>query len=313
MKKYDKALASGAICSGGTLGILIPPSVMLVVYGPMAQISVGRLFLGAFAPGFLLAILYVVYILIIARLKPELGPSAPAEELEGVTLSKKLVSLLTSLVPIAFIILAVLGVIYLGIAAPTEAAGMGSLGAVILCIFYKRFSMKLVKDALLDTLNVSSYIAAVGVFANGLVGIFLKLGCGDVISNLILSAPGGRWGSFLVIMLVLFVLGMFISWVGIIFIMVPLISPIAIHLGFDPVWFAIVVCVNLQLSFMTPPMAPSIFYLRGMVTKEQKVTTTHIIKGVLPFLGIIVFTIILLVIFPEIITWLPNSMTRTGW
>lgn len=312
-KKYDKSIASGTICAAGTLGILIPPSVMLVVYGPMAQLSVGRLFLGAFMPGFLLAAAYVIYILIVCRINPILGPQSYEEDILSVPLSKKLYMLLTSLVPLVFIILAVLGVIYLGIAAATEAAAMGCLGAIILCVAYKKFNLKLIKDALLDTVMVSSYIAAVGLFANALVGVFLKLGCGEVISNVILSAPGGKWGSFLIIMIVLFLLGMFIDWIGIIFIMVPLISPIAIKLGFDPIWFAILVCVNLQLSFMTPPMAPAIFYFRGMVPKDAGINTAHIIKGVLPYLVIVFLVIVILVAFPGIVTWLPNSMTRTGW
>ncbi|MCG8514758.1 MAG: TRAP transporter large permease subunit [Halanaerobiales bacterium] len=311
-KKYNKGLASGSVAAGGTLGILIPPSVMLVIYGPMANISVGKLFLGAMTPGLLLAGLYVLYILIRSSLQPELGPAAPVAERE-VPLLQKSKMLLLSLLPPAFLVFSVLGVIYLGIAAPTEAAAVGSAGAIILGIAYRKFTMAVLKESVLNTLKVTGFIMFIGIFANALVGVFLKLGCGEVVANLILSMPGGKWGAFAIIMAIIFAAGMFIDWIGIIFIMVPIISPIVTRLGFDPVWFAIMVCVNLQLSFMTPPMAPAIFYLRGMVSKEMGINTGQIIRGVLPFIGIIMITILLLVLFPEIITWLPNRMVRVGW
>jgi len=312
-KGYNKSLACGAVCAGGTLGILIPPSVMLVIYGPMAKVSVGKLFLGAFPPGFLLAFLYMIYILIHSSINTKLGPSAVESEVDSISFTRKLKLLIISLIPPAFLVLTVLGVIYFGIAAPTEAAAIGCGGAVILSILFKKFNMDMLKKSLLGTLEVTSFIMFVGVFASAIVGIFLRLGCGEVISNFILSTPGGKWGAFALIMVVVFILGMFIDWVGIIFIMVPIITPIADELGFNPVWFSIIICINLQMSFLTPPFAPAIFYLRGMVTKDMGINTNTIIKGVLPFIVIIVSLIILCVFFPNIILWLPNSMVRTGW
>jgi TRAP-type mannitol/chloroaromatic compound transport system permease large subunit len=153
----------------------------------------------------------------------------------------------------------------------------------------------------------------IGIFSNALVGVFLRLGCGRVVSDIILSTPGGQWGIFILIMFIVIILGMFMNWIGIIFIIVPIITPIVIKLGFNPIWFALMVCINLQISFLTPPFAPAIFYLRGMVTEDMKINTNTIIRGVIPFIGIIIFMLVLCTIFPEIILWLPNRMIRVGW
>ena len=311
-RKYSKSLATGSVCAGGTLGILIPPSVMLVLYGPVANISVGKLFMGAIVPGMLLTVLYSAYILVISYLKPSMGPPAPDEQAR-IPLARKLFDLLVSLIPPALLVLSVLGVIFLGIAAPTEAAAVGAVGAVILALVYKKITLEILKQSLLDTLKVTSFIFFTGVFAFALVGVFLRLGGGQVIENIIVSSPGGKWGSFIIVMLIIFLLGMFIDWIGILFIVVPIISPIVPILGFDPVWFAIMVCINLQMSFLTPPMAPAIFYLRGMVKPEMNITTGDIVRGVVPFIGMILATLLVAVFIPRIITWLPESMVRTSW
>ena len=311
-RKYSKRLATGSVCAGGTLGILIPPSVMLVLYGPVANISVGKLFMGAIVPGMLLTGLYSAYILVISYLKPSMGPPAPDEQAQ-IPLMRKLFDLLVSLIPPALLVLSVLGVIFLGIAAPTEAAAVGAVGAVILALAYKKITLEILKQSLLDTLKVTSFIFFIGVFAFALVGVFLRLGGGQVIENIIVSSPGGKWGSFIIVMLIIFLLGMFIDWIGILFIVVPIISPIVPVLGFDPVWFAIMVCINLQMSFLTPPMAPAIFYLRGMVKPEMNITTGDIVRGVVPFIGMILATLLAAVFIPQIITWLPESMVRTSW
>lgn len=311
-RNYSKSLATGSVCASGSLGILIPPSIMLVLYGPMASISVGKLFMGAIFPGLLLAGLYIGYIAVRSSLQREIAPAAPPEERE-MPVGKKMSMLLVSLFPPAFLILAVLGSIFMGIAPPTEAAAVGCLGAVLLAIAYRRFNLKILKQCALDTLRVTSFIMFIGCFAYALVGVFLVLGCGDVIESLILASPGGKWGAFAIIMLIIFILGMFIDWLGILFILIPILSPVIISLGFDPLWFALMVCINLQMSFLTPPMAPAIFFLKGMTTPEQKITTGDIIRGVLPFVGIIAVVIGLCVLFPDIILWLPNKMLRVGW
>jgi tripartite ATP-independent transporter DctM subunit len=310
---YDKSLASGSICAGGTLGILIPPSVMLVVMGPMANISVGKLFMGAFFPGFLLSGLYCTYITIRSFLQPNIAPVISAEEVRAIPLAKKLTMLFTSLIPPVFLILAVLGSIFFGIAPPTEAAAIGAAASVLLSVAYRKFNWETLKRAALETFRITGFVMLIGYLSYAMVGIFMRLGCANVIEELLLAAPGGRWGTFAVVMFIIFTLGMFIDWIGIAFIVVPIIIPIAPALGFDPLWFTMMICVNLQMAFMTPPFAMAIFVCRGTAPSELGVTTNDIIKGVTPFVILIMIGLIICVIFPEIILWLPSKMVTTGW
>jgi tripartite ATP-independent transporter DctM subunit len=308
-RNYDGAIASGSICAGGTLGILIPPSIMLVVYGPTANISVGELFMAAFIPGFLLSSLYMLYVAIRCALQPELGPVMPAEE-RAIPFKKKMTMLFTSLLPPVVLILAVLGTIFFGIAAPTEAAAMGAVGAMILALAYKTLSLKAIWETAFRTMHTTAMALFIAIGANMFTGMFLGLGCGDVLTDVILGVPFGRWGSFAVIMFIVFLLGMFIDWIGIVLVMVPLITPIGDALGFDRLWFAMCVIVNLQFSFMTPPFAYSIFFLRGIIPDEMGIDTNMIIRGVLPFVGLIAIGLGLMIIFPDIILWLPNLMIK---
>ncbi|MFC1931079.1 TRAP transporter large permease subunit [Chloroflexota bacterium] len=306
---YSKELVSGSVCAGGCLGILIPPSVMLVFYGPMAAISVGKLFMGAFVPGFLLSILYCSYIAIRCWLNPQLAPPVPVTE-RAVPLMQKLNILVTSMLPPIALILIVLGSIFFGIAAPTEAAAVGALAATIMAAAYRRFNLKTLKETALQAMSITSMAIFIAVGASMFVAIFLKLGGGDVVHDLVLSAPGGRWGAFALIMFILFILGMFIDWLGILFLMVPLVTPIGESLGFDPLWFAMMICINLQMSFMTPPLAYAIFFFKGIVKPEWGVTTGDIIRGVIPFVIIVMIGIALCITFPQIILWLPNLMIK---
>jgi len=301
-KNYNKSMACGAICAGGTLGILIPPSVMIIIYGPIARLSVGKLFLGCLLPGILLTVLYMLYIGIRCYLRPEDGPPLPKEELQ-VSLKKKLVILLTSVIPPALIIFSVLGSIFFGIAAVTEAAAVGAAASMVLAASYGRLNFTVVKDACQQTLTITSMIMMIAVGATFFSTVFVALGGDEVITSLFMNLPVGKWGVLLAIMLLLVFCGMFIDWMGILFIIVPLITPIAAGLGFDPVWFAVLVMVNLQISFLTPPFAYSIFYLKGIA--PPSVATADIYRGVLPFVGLQVLCIVLLIVFPEIITWLP--------
>ena len=305
---YDKSLASGSIVAAGTLGILIPPSIMLVVYGPQAGVSVGKMFMGAIFPGLILSGLYITYISIRCYLNPKLGPPIPEEERSKISYSEKTIKLLKAVAPTLIIILAVLGTIYTGIAPPTEAAAMGSFAVVILAIIYRKFSWSLVKHSALEVLRVSAFVLLIAGLSYAFVGVFMSAGCGQVVTNLIMSVPGGRWGAFAMVMFIVFVLGMFIEWIGIVFIIVPVFSPILLKLGFDPLWAAIMICINLQMAFQTPPMAMSIFVCRGTAPPELGVTMADIIRGVIPFIIIIVFTLVLCIIFPQIITWLPEKM-----
>jgi len=306
---YSKSIASGAVCAGGTLGILIPPSIMLVIYGPMAEISVGKLFMAAVFPGFLLSGLYCSYIAVRCLVEPDLAPAVPPQD-RAVPFSKKMTMLLTSLVPPTVLVLAVLGSIFLGIAPPTEAAAVGASAAVILTIAYRKFSYRALRDTAWETLRVISKVIFIAVCAYMFTGIFLGLGGGNVVRDLILATPGGRWGSFAAVMFMVFVLGFILDWLGILFIIVPIISPLAPALGFDPIWFAMMVCVNLQTSFMTPPLAYAIFFLRGVAPPELGITTAHIVRGVMPFVVLILVGVALCISFPQIILWLPGMMIK---
>lgn len=306
---YDKSLASGSVCAGGTLGILIPPSVMLVIYGPMAQISVGKLFMGAIFPGLALAGLYCSYVAIRGFIHPELAPTVPAEQ-RRVPLIKKMRLVFTSMVPPIALVLAVLGSIFLGIAPPTEAAAVGCAAVVLLTLAYRKFSWADLKYTVIETLRISSFVFLIGGLAFSFVGIFTSAGCGDVLVNTIISAPFGRWGAFATVMFIVFILGMFIDWIGIIFIMVPLLAPIAPRLGFDPLWFAIMICINLQMCFLSPPFALSIFVCKGTASPELGLTMGDIIRGVIPFIVLIMVCLGLCIRFPQLILWLPNQMIK---
>lgn len=306
---YSKSLAAGSICAGGTLGILIPPSVMLVIYGPMAAISVGKLFMAAIFPGLILSSLYVSYIAIRCWFQPKIAPPVPAEE-RAVPFIKKMTMLATSMVPPSLIILAVLGSIFFGIAPPTEAAAIGAFAATLLIIISGRFNWQIMKEVTQLTLRISSMIYLIGAFASIFVAVFLSAGGGQVVEDFVLATPGGRWGIFAVVMFIYFILGFFIDWLGILFIMVPIITPIGATLGFDPLWFGMMIIINLQMSFLTPPFAFAIFYLRGAAAPELGVTMADIIRGVIPFTVLIMIGLGLFIAFPDIILWLPNIMIK---
>lgn len=306
---YDKGMAAGAIVAGGCLGILIPPSIMLVIYGPMATISVGKLFMAAFFPGFLLSALYMTYIATRCFIQPELAPAIPPQE-RAVPLAQKTIKLLTALAPTAILVMAVLGVIFLGIAPPTAAAATGAFVATLLAIAYRQFNLKVLIETAQQTLRLTSMILLIGSCAFAFVGVFLSAGCGKVVEGIILAAPGGIWGSFFIVMFIVFILGFFLDWIGILFIIVPIISPLALALGFNPLWFAMMICVNLQTSFMTPPFAPGIFFLRGTADPKLGVTMSEIIRGIWPFVFLVLIALLLMVAFPQIILWLPAKMIK---
>jgi len=304
---YSKSLATGAVTAGGILGILIPPSIMLILYGPMAGVSVGKLFFGAMFPGLILSALYIMYISIRSFIQKDIAPPVPVEErrMPFMTLTIKL---LVALVPTGILVLSVLGVIYLGIAPPSEAAGAGAFASILLVIAYRRFSFAVLKKAATETLRTSGYIALLLTMAVAFVSVFIGVGGKDVVMQMLLAVPGGRWGTFAVVMIIVFFLGMFIDWIGIILLMVPIITPVAAALGFDPVWFGIMVCANLQMAFMTPPVASGIFITKGMCKPEWEITMGDIIRGVYPFVGLVIVGLVLFTFFPQIVTWLPSQM-----
>jgi tripartite ATP-independent transporter DctM subunit len=307
---YDKGLASGVVVASGCLGILIPPSIMLVIYGPMAGISVGKLFMGAFFPGVLLSGLYMLLIAVKCYFKPELGPPSPPDERAKVTTRTKVVLLLKSLFPPGIVILSVLGVIFFGIAPPTEAAAIGAAVATLLAIIYRGFTWNVLMKTTIATIRLTSMILLIGGLSYAFVGVFIRAGCDRVVSDAILAAPGGAWGAFGIIMVIIFVLGFFIDWIGILFIMIPVVSPVVGKMGFDPLWFGLMICINLQTAFMTPPLAQGIFFLRGAAPPELGIKMNDIIRGCWPFIFMVLVGLLLCTAFPEIITWLPGKMIR---
>ena len=298
---YSKELSTGVITAAGTLGQIIPPSVVLVVLGDQLGVSVGDLFMGALVPGLILAGLYAVYVVIASLINPASAPPLPAEEREqpGLQLLRQVVFVM---LPPLVLILVVLGSIFAGIATPTEAGALGALGAIGLAVANKRLSLAALKDTMNDTAKLTSMVMflLIGSTAFGLVfrGLY-----GDVwIEELLTNLPGGRIGLLLVANLVIFVLGFFIDFFEIAFIILPLIVPAASLLGIDLVWFGVMIGMNLQTSFLTPPFGFALFYLRGVAPPEVK--TTQIYRGVVPFIVIQLIGLALIVLFPELVTGL---------
>jgi len=306
---YAKGIATGACTAGGSLGILIPPSIMLIIYGPMANISVGKLFMAAFPAGLTLSALYTVYILVRCALRPNEAPVMPPEE-RNVPLKYKLRLLFVALLPPVILILAVLGSIFAGIAAPTEAAAVGAFASILLALAYRKLNLQVLRQTCFTTAGTFSMVFIVVVGATFFTSVFLGLGCGQVVSDFVLNAPGGKWGVFFVIMFIVFILGMLIDWIGIVLIMVPIVTPIAAQIGFDPLWFSMMLIVNLQMSFLSPPFAYAIFFLQAICKPEWNINSSDIIRGSVPFIGVIILALVLMSVFPEIITWFPNKMIQ---
>ncbi|MCH8552089.1 MAG: TRAP transporter large permease subunit [Natronospirillum sp.] len=306
--KYDKSLAVGTACSVGTLGILVPPSIMLVLMAdrlgtPAA--SVGRLFMGAVIPGLMLATMYILYIVIAARLKPDLAP-APVDR-EPVTLRTLLDVLLAVVPPLALIVL-VLGSIFTGVATTTEASGIGALGATLLALLYGRLNLTNVKEALYQTSRTTAFIFGIFIGATIYAAVLRSLGGDDVIRDAILSLPFETTGIVLTILLLTFLLGFFLDWVEITLIVLPLVAPVVLSLGVDPVWFAILFAVCLQTSFLTPPVGFALFYIKGVC--PPGIVTTDIYKGVAPYIVLQLIALMLIFWYEPLATWLPSEVYR---
>ncbi|WP_417598555.1 TRAP transporter large permease [Oceanospirillum sp.] len=293
--QYDKRLACGTICASGTLGQIIPPSIILILLGDVMGIPVGDLFQAAIGPGLLLIAAYIVYILIYTWLKPEAAPAMPMEE--GVDRKALYLKAIRAIVPPLALILVVLGSIFGGIATPTESAALGGAGAVVLAFFYKQFSWKMVFDSSIETVKVTAMVFAILLGATAFSMAFSYTGGEEVVEELLLGLPGEKWGFLVLSMLVILVLGFFIDFVEIAFIIVPILVPIAEILGINMTWFAILIAMNLQTSFLTPPFGFSLFYLKGVA--PDGVTTMDIYKGVMPFIALQVLVLLALLVFPE--------------
>ncbi|MCB9278636.1 MAG: TRAP transporter large permease subunit [Lewinellaceae bacterium] len=296
---YKPELATGVIASSGTLGQIIPPSVVLVLLGSVLNVSVGALFAAALAPGLLLVVFYLAYIVIFARLRPQSAPAIPEAEIKafkGADFMKKLLS--AFFLPILLII-AVLGSIFLGIASPTEAAAVGAMGATLLTIGQRRFSMSILKTVMRETSHLTTMVFIILLGATCFSFVFRELG-GDVYLVEVIQDANLSAGWFLLlVMAIVFVAGFFIDFIEIIFIIVPVVSPIFHTLGLDLVWVGILLALNLQTSFLTPPFGFSLFYLKGVAPPH--ITTGHLYRGIIPFVVIQLFFLLLVALFPEII------------
>jgi tripartite ATP-independent transporter DctM subunit len=302
---YSIPLTAGAICAGGTLGIIIPPSIMLVVYGGLVGMSVGQLFAAAMLPGLVLSGLYLLYILVVCGIKPEMGPPLPKEE-RIYTLGQKLHMIMTSLIPPVALVVMVLGSIVAAVATPTEAAGIGCFGAFLLAILYRKLTWAAVKDASIATIKTNAMVLTLFLGGNAFQSVFMVLGGGDAISSILLGMEVSPYVVLFIMMGCVFFLGMFIDWLGILLIVLPIFTPIAAELGFHPLWFATLICVNLQMAFLTPPFGYSLFYLKGIAPEEM--TIVHIYKGVVPFICLQWVGLIICILFPKLVLWIPIAL-----
>ena len=294
---YSKGLATGTICAAGTLGQIIPPSIVLIILGDVFNVPVGDLFKAALFPGLVLVAAYTVYILIAAYLNPQIGPAVRIERQEGETKKSQVISALFSIIPPLSLIVIVLGSIFAGIATPTESSAIGCVGAVILALLYRKFSFSMLMESSMETVKITAMVFGILIGATAFSMVFTYTGGDLLIENFMLSLPGDKWGFIIIAMLVIMILGFFIDFVEISYIIVPILVPISDAIGINPIWFAILIAMNLQTSFLTPPFGFSLFYLKGVAPRNIK--TTDIYKGVIPFILIQVLVLASIVFYPE--------------
>ena len=314
---YSPALAVGTICATGTLGQIIPPSIALVLLGDILSnayqqaqldmgifapdtVSIGDLFVGAIIPGLALVVLYIVYLLFIARIKPELAPRS--DDSDRITLAQ----LLKSLLPPVLLIVLVLGSILKGAATPTEAAGVGAIGATVLALLRRQLDLGRLREVMRNTTEVTAMVFMILIGAAIFSLVFRGFGGEEMVAGVFENLPGGVFGATLLVMLVIFLLGFILDFIEITFVVVPIVAPILLAMGLDPVWLGIMIAINLQTSFLTPPFGFALFYLRGVA--PATVTTSDIYKGVIPFIAIQLVMLCLLALWPELATWLPEYL-----
>jgi len=303
---YNKELIVGTICAGGSLGTIIPPSVVAVVLGPIADVSVGDLLVGMIIPGLIMAGSYILYILTLCIVYPKAGPRIAAGAEGEVGLAEKLKVTGYALVPPLCMIFAVLGSIMLGWAAPTEAAAIGAAGSVLLALFYGRFSFVTLHDAIMKTLTITTMIMTILLSGNMMTGAFVGSGGIAITQQLVAHLALGPWGILLIVLSLAFLAGFFLDWISICLILVPIFAPLLKAAGVDMVWFCILFLIVIQTSYLSPPMAPAIFYFRAISPPE--ITTMHMYRGVIPFIMLQVVTLATCLIFPATITWLPKAL-----
>ncbi len=302
---YQHELATGTIVASGTLGQIIPPSIVLVLLGDIIGVSVVDLFMGALVPGLILVVFYATYVMVMAWFRPELAPALSLENIQTEHGTSLWIHITKALLPPLGLIVAVLGSIFAGIASPTEAAGVGAAGATLLCVLNKRLDLKVLREVMDVTTQLTSmvFIILVGATAFGLV--FRGLGGDGIIREFIQHIPYGKWGSLITVMSLIFVLGFFLDFIEITFIHIPVLAPIMKSMGFDPLWFAILFALNLQTSFLTPPFGFALFYLKGV--SPPGVTTMEIYKGIVPFVVLQILALIIVALFPETVAILVRA------
>lgn len=311
---YDKGLISGTICAGGSLGTIIPPSVVVVILGPVADVDVGGLFMGMLFPGLMLALLYILYILVRCIIRPQDGQRLPPDENDP-PLARKLVITAVALVPPVILIFAVLGTILLGWATPTEAAAMGALGSIIMVIFYRNFSLGVLKEALVKTLLVTAMILMILLAGNIFATVFTIAGGLVTTQELVESAGLSGWATMALLLILAFLAGFVLDLISIILIVIPIAMPIIETFTFHDLepgevksWFCILFLIVIQTSYLTPPMAPAIFYLRGISPPEIRLK--HMYAGVMPFIGLEIIALAVVMLWPDLALWLPEQMLK---
>jgi tripartite ATP-independent transporter DctM subunit len=305
---YSKAIASGLVAASGTLGILIPPSIMLVLMADQVSVSVGDLFMGALVPGLLLGVLYMVFIVVVGFVRPDLVPPRPADA-EKLTLRQVGMAFLSTL-PTFGLILVVLGSIFFGIATPTEASGLGAFGAMLLAAINRQLSWKVIRQVGIDTTITTSFIFAIFIGATVFAYVLRMIGGDELITELFKGTGLGPTGLVLLVLAVVFVAGFFLDWFEIVLIILPLLAPVIKLSGIDMTWFLILVALMLQTSFLTPPVGFSLFYLKGVVPKG--VTIRDIYIGIIPFVLLQLTMVGLCLLFPQLILWMPQQMYGSG-
>ncbi len=300
---YSPRLATGTIAAAGTLGQIIPPSIILILLGDVMGVPVGRLFVGAVVPGLILVLMFVVYIAFKAWRHPESAPAIRSDHIDNLA-----TRVLLTLLPPLFLIIAVLGSIFFGIASPTESAAVGAVGAMLLALAHRKLNLKNLREAMRLTTRLTSmvFLILIGATAFGLV--FRGMGGDRLVLEVMTGLPGGVWGFLLVSMILVFILGFFLDFLQICFIVVPILSPIAQHLQIDLLWFAVLIAVNLQTSFLTPPFGFSLFYLKAVTPPGVRIQDIY--HGIMPFVSIQVLTILMIILFPSLAVWLPDLMDR---
>ncbi|MFN3882295.1 MAG: TRAP transporter large permease subunit [Nitrincola lacisaponensis] len=307
---YNKGLISGTICASGSLGTAIPPSITVVVLGPVAGVSVGSLFSGLLLPGLLMALLFLIYVVAIAYIKPEMAPRIKTESHQYTTAEKIRITLV-ALVPTVLLIFIVLGTILMGLATPTEAAACGALGSIVLSILYRNFSWSVLWESSIKTANISAMILLIILGGSMFAGVFFASGGMATVQSLLMNTGLTPWMIVGLILLIAFIAGFVLDLISVVLIIIPVAMPIVRMLGIDEVWFCVAFLVVLQTSYLTPPLAPAIFYLRAITPPE--ITLKHMYWGVIPFIMMQLTVLALVIAFPQIALWLPDVMGGPSW